>query len=362
MKLVSIVGARPNFVKLAALVWEARDRPEIDLQIVHTGQHYDDRLSGSFFEDLDIPAPDLNLEVGSGPPLAQLRAMLTRLEKVLDELRPDKVLVVGDVTSTLAGALAASRKGIFLAHVEAGLRSFDPSMPEEVNRRLTDSLSNALFATEPAAVENLAREGIDPDRVHLVGNTMIDTLLRFRDQAQESQILERLGLATGGYGVLTLHRPANVDRGSNIEELLEAVAEAAAGLPLIFPVHPRTREALRGATIPDEVHDIEPLPYLDFLRLLADARVVLTDSGGIQEETTVLEVPCLTLREGTERPITVSEGTNRIVGTHPDGVRRALSETLRNPSCPGAVPALWDGKAAGRILDRLLATERIPVP
>ena len=355
MKILAVVGARPNFMKIAPLLHEMRSRPSLTSLLVHTGQHYDEKMSKLFFEQLHIPRPDVDLEVGSGSHAVQTAEVMRRFEPVLLEHRPDVVLVVGDVNSTLACALTAVKLGIEVAHVEAGLRSFDRTMPEEINRLLTDAISRWLFVTEPSGVTNLKREGIPDERIYLVGNVMIDTLLRCRDRAEESGILEQLGLRSGGYGVLTLHRPANVDDPAQFAPLFAALARIAQRLPLVFPVHPRTRKSLAaiGAETTPGVILTEPLGYLDFMKLMAHARLVLTDSGGIQEETTVLGVPCLTLRANTERPITCDEGTNQLVGLDPAAIETAALATLERPRGANRVPALWDGGAAKRIVDVL---------
>ena len=351
MRLACVVGARPNFVKLAALLAECARRPGIEARTVHTGQHYDRAVSGALFEELELPPPDLHLGVGAAPPLAQLGRMIEALGPALVALAPDCVVVVGDVTSTLAGALAASRLGLPIAHVEAGLRSFDPTMPEEMNRRLTDALADHLFASEESAVENLLREGVPSARIALVGNVMIDTLLRFEARASRSPVLDRLELEPQAYAVLTLHRPATVDDPGRLEALLGAIATVSRRLPVVFPAHPRTRGRLHE--LASGVRTIEPLGYLDFLRLQSQARLVLTDSGGVQEETTVLGVACLTLRDRTERPVTVTHGTNRVIGTHPLAVAAACEEVLAAPRPSAVRPPLWDGRAAARILDLL---------
>lgn len=350
-----MVGARPNFMKIAPLMAAQRRSAAIEPRLVHTGQHYDERMSRRFFHDLGIPAPDVDLEVGSGSHAAQTAQIMTSFETVVLAERPDAVLVVGDVNSTLACGLVAAKLGIPLAHVEAGLRSGDRSMPEEINRVLTDAISALLFCTEQAGVENLAREGVDPATVFLVGNVMVDTLLDHRARCAASPILETLGLAARAYAVLTLHRPSNVDRREVLAGLLDAVAEIQAELPVVLPLHPRLRTALGRLGLDRKVAALrrlrvtEPLGYLDFLRLMRDARLVLTDSGGIQEETTILRVPCLTLRENTERPVTVEMGTNRVVGTTPAGVVAAFRATLSRPPA-GGVPPLWDGRSAERIV------------
>jgi UDP-N-acetylglucosamine 2-epimerase (non-hydrolysing) len=352
--MAAIVGARPNFVKMAALVHEIRRRPSLECRLIHTGQHYSPEMSQSFFEELEIPPPDVNLEVGPGSAIAQTAEILRRLEPVLREAAPGVVVVVGDVNSTLAGALAAAKLGLKLAHVEAGLRSFDRSMPEEVNRVLTDAVSDYLFVSEASGVRNLLAEGVPGEKIHLVGNVMIDTLLRFRAKAGRSPILERLGLRPGGYAVVTLHRPSNVDQGGALGLLAGALRELARSLPVVFPVHPRTARSLAAAGVDlAGLQTIPPQGYLDFLCLMSRSRLVLTDSGGIQEETTVLGVPCLTLRNNTERPITIEQGTNRLAGTDPDRILGLAREVLAGPPTEARVPELWEGQAAERILDVL---------
>jgi UDP-N-acetylglucosamine 2-epimerase (non-hydrolysing) len=358
MKLAAVVGARPNFVKIAPILAELRQYPEAEVTLIHTGQHYDLQMSESFFANLEIPAPDVNLEARADTAIGQTAEIMRRLEPVLVERRPDWVVVVGDVNSTLAAGITAVKLGLPLAHVEAGLRSGDRTMPEEINRILTDSISDILFTTEPVAAENLAREGVDLARVHFVGNVMIDTLFRYRERARESTILHDLGLEPGGYAALTLHRPSNVDSPEALGRMMEAIARIQAEIPVVFPVHPRTRArlaslngglgSLRGLRL------IEPQPYLDFVQLMAGARCVLTDSGGIQEETTALRVPCLTLRENTERPITATRGTNRIVGVDPSAIFGAWREVATGRWPAGELPELWDGKAAERIVRVLL--------
>ena len=362
MKIVAVVGARPNFVKIAPILTELREYPYFSTSLVHTGQHYDAQMSDSFFANLDIPKPDVNLNVKSAGAVAQMAEIMTRFESVLTAKRPDMVLVVGDVTSTLAAALTAVKVGCPVAHVEAGLRSFDRTMPEEVNRILTDAISDLLFTTEPKAQENLAREGIPAERIHFVGNVMIDTLFRYRERARESDVLERLRLEAGAYAVLTLHRPSNVDDEGTLGMLLEAIARIQAEIPVVFPVHPRTRrhlEALAPVLPPmPGLRLVDPLPYLDFLQLMANARCVLTDSGGIQEETTALRIPCLTLRHNTERPITVTRGSNRIVGTGQDAIYESWRTVAQGRWPVGELPELWDGKTAGRIVRVLLGVGR----
>ncbi len=362
MKLLLVAGARPNFMKVAPLLRESEQRGGIRSILVHTGQHYDRDLSDVFFRDLGIRPPDHSLNVGSGSQAQQTAEIMRRFEPVCLEQQPDIVLVVGDVNSTMAATLVAVKLGIPVAHVEAGLRSFDRTMPEEINRLVTDAIATWLFTTEPSANENLRREGIPEDRIHFVGNVMIDTLLSCKERAASSPILNTLGLRNGSaqptrYGVVTLHRPSNVDDPSRLAKLVEALRRIAVDVPLIFPVHPRTLNTLRqlgedGTS--GRLRLVEPLGYLDFLHLMANARVVITDSGGIQEETTILQVPCLTARDTTERPITVSCGWNRLVGTNPEDLVTACRELLTTRVSGGDRPALWDGKASQRILDVLM--------
>jgi UDP-N-acetylglucosamine 2-epimerase (non-hydrolysing) len=359
ISIVHVAGARPNFLKIGPVLEACRAEEGLSSRLVHTGQHYDERMSRLFFDELGLPRPDRNLEVGSGGHAAQTAAVMERFEPLLLEWRPDLVLVVGDVNSTLACALVAAKLGVPVAHVEAGLRSFDRSMPEEINRKLTDAVSDLLFVSEPAGLENLAREGADPAAVHFVGNVMIDSLVRHRARADTSDVLARLGLEAAGYAVVTLHRPANVDAPGPLARILEPILELAARMPVVLPAHPRARGAIeralaRGA--PPAFRVVEPLGYLDFLKLTAEARLVLTDSGGVQEETTILRVPCVTLRDNTERPVTVTAGTNRLGGTSAGSIRRAIGQALDLGIPPGlAAPPLWDGAAAERIAAILAA-------
>jgi UDP-N-acetylglucosamine 2-epimerase (non-hydrolysing) len=355
LHIVHVVGARPNFMKIAPILAACASRPGLRATLVHTGQHYDESMSRLFFEQLAIPRPDVNLDVGSGSHAQQTAAVMQRFEPVLRERRPGLVLVVGDVNSTLACSLTAVKLGIPVAHVEAGLRSFDRAMPEEINRLVTDAVAELLFVTEASAIENLAREGVDAARIHFVGNVMIDTLIAHRAAAAESDVVERLGVRAGEYAVLTLHRPANVDEPAALRGILESLANLAQRMPVVFPAHPRTRAALaehapllaagRGIRV------LDPLGYLDFVRLMSDARLVLTDSGGIQEETTILGVPCVTIRENTERPVTVTHGTNRLAGTSSEGIRRTIESVLATEKKIVPPPPLWDGRAAARIAD-----------
>ena len=341
-------------MKVAPIIAALRDRNGVRQILVHTGQHYDARMSDVFFRDLGMPNPDIHLGVGSGTHAQQTARVMTEIEPTLLGERPDMVVVAGDVNSTLAVALTASKLQIPVAHVEAGLRSRDWTMPEEVNRVLTDRLSDLLFTPSRDGDENLVKEGIDPARIHFVGNVMIDSLRAALPRAGESRIHERLEVRRGGYALATLHRPANVDAPEALRPLLEALAEVARDIPVLFPIHPRTRSRLPADFRAEGLKLVEPLGYLDFLALLADARLVMTDSGGIQEETTALGVPCLTLRENTERPITVSVGTNLLVGTDPARVVPAAREVLAGRVRKGGLPELWDGNAAQRIADLLV--------
>jgi UDP-N-acetylglucosamine 2-epimerase (non-hydrolysing) len=357
-----IAGARPNFVKLAPLVQALRAGGRIPFTIVHTGQHYDEALSGSFFRVLNIPAPEVNLEVGSGAHGAQTARILERYEEVLVATNPRAVVVFGDVTGTLACALAAAKLLIPVVHVEAGLRSFDRTMPEEINRIVTDSLSELLFVSEPSGVENLTREGAAPEKIKLVGNIMIDSLKQVLPGAIERRTHERLGLPAGGYALLTMHRPSNVDSPESLGRLMEVFAEIGRELPIVFPVHPRTRarlaaaglaEAAAGANGSAGLRLLDSVDYLDSLCLQKHARVVFTDSGGMQEETTTLKVPCVTLRENTERPITVEQGTSTLVGNDPEKIRSAYRAVASGRGKAARPIPLWDGKTAERIAAEL---------
>jgi UDP-N-acetylglucosamine 2-epimerase (non-hydrolysing) len=362
MHLLCVGGARPNFVKLAPVVQEL-ERRSARVTLVHTGQHYDRVMSEVFFEDLGLRAPDHHLGVGSASHAGQVAGVMVALEPLIDELRPDVVVVVGDVNSTVACGLVAAKAGPLLAHVEAGLRSRDWSMPEEVNRVVVDRLSDLLFAPSADAVENLMAEGARVDQVHLVGNVMVDALLSAVDGARARSTLDDLGLEAGGYALVTLHRPANVDHPPTLKGILHALARLAELLPVVLPAHPRTRQSLMSHSISPAVRVIEPQGYLDFIALESGARLVLTDSGGVQEETTVLGVPCLTLRENTERPITLLEGTNRLVGRDPETIVQAARHVLAN-GVQIRRPELWDGRASERICDVLLNidTSRHPRP
>jgi UDP-N-acetylglucosamine 2-epimerase (non-hydrolysing) len=370
MKVVHAVGARPNFVKIAPIVWAMTARPaEFQQILVHTGQHYDDNMAGVFIKELGLPPPDVSLGIGSGTHAEQTARVMLGLEPVLARHRPDWVIVVGDVNSTLACALTAVKLGIPVAHVEAGLRSFDRTMPEEHNRRLTDQLAELLFTHSPDATFNLLREATPPERIHFVGNVMIDTLTRLLPQTAGRRILSDLGLANGHVGhavrhaapylLVTLHRPFNVDDPAPLREILGALRVISRDWPVVFPVHPRARGrlvdcALAGDdTAPDGLQLIDPLGYLDFLTLERHAAAVLTDSGGIQEETTYLGIPCLTVRPNTERPVTISCGTNRLVPADRAALVPAVRAAMRDGPRPTRRPELWDGHAAERIVETL---------
>ncbi len=370
IKVILVAGARPNFMKIAPIMATMANEVRVEPYLVHTGQHYDQRMSKLFFEELGIPKPDIDLGVGSGSHAVQTAETIRRFEPVCVDQRPDWVVVVGDVNSTIACALVATKLGVRVAHVEAGLRSFDRTMPEEINRVLTDRISDLLFTTEPSGNTNLAAEGVEPVRVRFVGNVMIDTLLAHRQRAAASTLLDRLGLGGADgpqpYGVVTLHRPANVDTEASLGGILGALAEIGETLPLVFPVHPRTAKQIdrfglnrlfAAGTLLGEgrsgLFAIEPQGYLDFLHLMANSRIVLTDSGGLQEETTVLGVPCVTLRDNTERPVTCDQGTNVLAGTDPAAILAAARATLADPPT-GRIPELWDGHASERIVDALV--------
>jgi UDP-N-acetylglucosamine 2-epimerase (non-hydrolysing) len=357
-KCLLVAGARPNFMKVApihrAFLRRTGHSPS-DLLLVHTGQHYSRNMSDDFFRDLGIPEPDINLEAGSGSHAEQTARVMMAFEPVCLQHRPDWVIVVGDVNSTLACALTARKLGIQVAHVEAGLRSRDMSMPEEINRLCTDAISDLLFTTDAMAGANLRDEGVAARKIHFVGNTMIDTLLRQIGRARELPLPE--GLAGGEYAVLTLHRPGNVDSQERLARVLGAVNAIAERIPVVFPVHPRTAQRLQGMSLHRRVRILEPMSYLPFLGLVAGSRMVLTDSGGIQEETTVLGVPCLTMRPNTERPITCEIGTNTLVGTDPDRILREAFSVLDGRARAGAIPEKWDGHAAERIVEVLLQQE-----
>jgi UDP-N-acetylglucosamine 2-epimerase (non-hydrolysing) len=356
MKYLLVAGARPNFMKIGpihrAFSLRRDGHAPADLLLVHTGQHYSRNMSDDFFRDLGIPEPDINLEVGSGSHAEQTARIMMAFEPVCLEHRPDWVIVVGDVNSTIACALTARKLGIRVAHVEAGLRSRDMSMPEEINRLCTDAISDLLFTTDTNADENLRNEGIAEEKIHFVGNTMIDTLCQQIGRARELPLPD--GLSAGEYAVLTLHRPANVDSPERLASIMGVINAIAERIPVVFPVHPRTAPKLHDIGLHPHVRTVEPMSYLPFLGLVARSRMVLTDSGGIQEETTVLGIPCLTMRPNTERPITCEIGTNVLVGTDPQRILHEANSILDGNTRPGTIPEKWDGHAAERIVDVLL--------
>jgi UDP-N-acetylglucosamine 2-epimerase (non-hydrolysing) len=346
-------------MKIAPVMRAFEARPEVEQYLVHTGQHYDDVMSRIFFDELGIPRPDIDLGVGSGSHAVQTARVMIEFEKVCQDWKPDLVLVVGDVNSTVACALVSAKLQIPVAHVEAGLRSFDWGMPEEINRVVTDRLSDLLFTTEASANKNLRREGVAQERVHFVGNVMIDTLLAHRERALATGIVAAMGLDMGEYAVVTLHRPSNVDRKETLVPIVEALRDLSESTRVLFPVHPRTRGALERFGLIEHLGSavdlLEPLGYLEFLGLVAQSGLVITDSGGIQEETTVLGVPCLTVRPNTERPVTIEQGTNRLVAPTREGIAQAVA-AVRDPGARNTrVPDLWDGRAADRIADVVIA-------
>ncbi|MBT2450738.1 UDP-N-acetylglucosamine 2-epimerase (non-hydrolyzing) [Streptomyces sp. ISL-43] len=351
-RIICVAGARPNYMKIKP-VMDALERRGAEVVLVHTGQHYDESMNDVFFRDLGMRSPDRYLGAGSGSHAQQTGRVMAAFEPLVDELAPDAVVVVGDINSTLACALVTAKAGPLLAHVEAGLRSRDWSMPEEVNRVATDRVSDYLLAPSPDAAANLRAEGYREDQIHVVGNVMIDTLFANLERARDSDVLHRYGLTRGGYGLVTLHRPANVDDPDALRGLLKALGEIADRCPLLLPVHPRAAERLAEIGVPGGIRLVPPAGYLDFIALQDSARVVLTDSGGIQEESTALGVPCVTLRENTERPITVEQGTNVLAGTDPERITATVNRVLDDPPAPRC-PELWDGRASERIAEVLL--------
>ncbi|MFC1763133.1 non-hydrolyzing UDP-N-acetylglucosamine 2-epimerase [Planctomycetota bacterium] len=359
MKILHVAGARPNFVKIASIIHACNNNSNVESVLVHTGQHYSRNMSDTFFKELNIPEPDVNLEVGSGSHTNQTAQIMTRFEPVLVEHDPDAVLLVGDVNSTIACALVAAKLGVKVIHVEAGLRSFDRSMPEEINRVLTDSISDLLFVTEQSGLDNLKNEGVDDGKVFLVGNVMIDTLLANKEKADQSDILEKLGIVSRQYAVVTLHRPSNVDGAKIFNDIIDALEVIQQDMEIMFPIHPRSLKNLEKYGLQSRLQElsnlrlIEPLGYLDFMKLMANARLVCTDSGGMQEETTVLRVPCLTLRKNTERPSTITLGSNRLAGIEPEKILEGYKQVMSDES-PSEIPPLWDGHAARRIVEILV--------
>ncbi|MFY1826692.1 non-hydrolyzing UDP-N-acetylglucosamine 2-epimerase [Myxococcus fulvus] len=356
-KVIHIVGARPNFMKVAPIHRAIAARNQLQQVLVHTGQHYDVKMSDVFFSDLGLPAPEVHLGIGSGSHAQQTAKTMVELERVFLEHKPDLVSVVGDVNSTVAAALVSSKLGIALAHVEAGLRSYSRHQPEEINRVVTDRLSDLLLTPSRDADANLLKEGADPERIHFVGNVMIDSLLASKERAEQLPVLKTLGVEPRGYAVCTLHRPSNVDDPKLLGGLLSAISHVASRVPVIFPVHPRTRKMISEQGLGSwferspNLRPVDPMGYLEFLALTSQAKLILTDSGGLQEETTALGVPCLTLRENTERPITVEQGTNEVVGTDPDRIREAADRVLEGQGKKGRIPEYWDGRSGERIAD-----------
>lgn len=365
MKIINVVGARPNFMKMAPIIKALNKYPDhFNHRLIHTGQHYDKRMSRAFFEDLEMPRPDFDLEVGSGSHAEQTARIMVAFEKVCLDDRPDLVIVVGDVNSTMACTITAKKMGIAVAHVEAGLRSRDMQMPEEINRLCTDVLCDHLFTTDRISSENLRAEGVAAEKIHFVGNVMIDTLAKHQAQAAELTLMRNLGLEAGGFAIATLHRPSNVDNFDTLNGIIEAFREISRHLPIVFPIHPRTRKMIetfglthifksRGSV--EGIWITEPLGYLEFLHLNMNSRMILTDSGGLQEESTVLNVPCITLRENTERPITCEAGTNILVGNEKDRILKAAMHAYEGARPTGKVPEKWDGKAAERIVEILIS-------
>ena len=356
MKILNIVGARPNFMKIAPIQREMEKNSALEPLIIHTGQHYDEKMSKLFFDDLELPRPARYLKVGSATHAQQTAKIMVEFEKVVDEEKPDLVLVVGDVNSTAACSMVAAKMGVKIAHVEAGLRSFDRTMPEEINRMVTDTLSDYLFVTEQSGLDNLRKEGVPDEKVFFTGNVMIDSLVYFLDKAKNSNIIDQLNLNGNEYALVTLHRPSNVDVKENFEKLLNAFSEIENDLKIVFPIHPRSRKMLTNFGLDDRISAmqnlvlLDPIGYLDFMKLMHDAKLVLTDSGGIQEETTYLGIPCITLRENTERPVTIDVGTNVLVGSDTELVVSEAKKIISGQSKKGQVPDLWDGKAAERIV------------
>lgn len=359
VKILIIAGARPNFMKIAPIMHAMRKSSKLEPILVHTGQHYDVKMSDTFFDELNIPRPDISLEVGSDTHARQVAKIMERFEPVCDEQKPQAILVVGDVNSTMACSIVAAKKEIKIIHVEAGIRSRDRSMPEEINRMVTDAITDILMPPSRDAVENLLAEGHAPEKIHLVGNIMIDTLLESRDLINKSEILKTLNLQTGNFVSLTLHRPSNVDNMDNFRKILTALEIIQQELPIVFPIHPRTRKMISEFGLGDYVASMknliltDPLGYFDFGKLISASRFVLTDSGGIQEETTIYGIPCITLRENTERPVTVWEGTNELAGCDTETIIALARQILDGNWKKGRIPELWDGAAAGRIISIL---------
>lgn len=361
MKILNIVGARPNFMKIAPLHRAFSNHPAIDSKILHTGQHYDEKMSDIFFNQLELPKPDFYLGIGGGSHTYQKAHVMLKFEEILKEEKPDVVLVVGDVNATPACSIVAVKMGITTVHVEAGLRSGDRAMPEEVNRIITDAICNDLFVTEQSGMVNLAKEGVPDEKVHFVGNVMIDSLIYYREKAKQEPILEQLKVQAKEYILMTMHRPSNVDNRESLEDILEIIEEATKHKTVVFPMHPRTSNNIKNFGLEDRLHAIEnlallgPQGYLQFLKLMDNAALIITDSGGIQEETTYLQVPCMTFRDSTERPISVELGTNVLMkDLNPETVCRQMEKILNGETKKGVIPPLWDGRASERIMNILI--------
>lgn len=356
-KVLVVAGARPNFMKIAPLMRAFnKKRNKFNVKLVHTGQHYDYTMSESFFQDLGIPTPQIHLEVGSATHAGQTAKIMTAFEEVVIKEKPELLIVVGDVNSTMACSLVASKLGVKVAHVEAGLRSFDRDMPEEINRLVTDAISDYLFVSEPSGLENLKKEGVPKKKIHFAGNVMIDTLLHSKAKIQKSKVLKNLNLKPGTYGVLTLHRPSNVDSKKSLLEIFEILEWVSSKVRLVYAIHPRTKKMIEKFGLKkkfeqlDNIQVTAPLRYVDFLKLVSESKFMLTDSGGIQEETTILKVPCLTMRENTERPVTLTQGTNLLVGRNAREIKRQVNRVLAGKVKRGKTPRFWDGRAAERIV------------
>lgn len=359
MKIINVVGARPNFIKIAPIMRAMSVDSFFEPILLHTGQHYDFNMSGNFFRELEIPEPDINLEVGSMNQARQVAAIMTKFDGICEEIRPDALLVVGDVNSTMACTLVAAKRGIKTVHVEAGIRSFDRSMPEEINRLVTDSLADLLLPPSADAVENLIREGHTPGKIEMVGNIMIDSLIFNQTKIQKSTILSELGLEKGNFATLTLHRPSNVDSRQSFTSIIKALEHIQKKITIVFPIHPRTQAMITRFGLDSSLAGmknlkiIEPLGYFDFGKLISDSLFALTDSGGIQEETTVQQIPCITLRENTERPVTITEGTNELAGSDTDRIIGLAELIMTGKWKKGRIPDLWDGQTAGRIVNAI---------
>lgn len=359
MKIINVVGARPNFIKIAPIMRAMSGDSFFEPILLHTGQHYDFNMSGNFFRELEIPEPDINLEVGSMNQARQVAAIMTKFDDICEEIRPDALLVVGDVNSTMACTLVAAKRGIKTVHVEAGIRSFDRTMPEEINRLVTDSLADLLLPPSADAVENLIREGHTPGKIEMVGNIMIDSLIFNQTKIQKSTILSELGLEKGNFATLTLHRPSNVDSQQSFTSIIKALEHIQQKITIVFPIHPRTQAMINRFGLDSSLAGmknlkiIEPLGYFDFGKLISDSLFALTDSGGIQEETTVQQIPCITLRENTERPVTITEGTNELAGSDTDRIIELAELIMTGKWKQGRIPDLWDGQTAGRIVNAI---------